>query len=508
MISWSQYQKDIFDAIESTNDSLIIEAVAGSGKTTTIIEAIRHVPSTQSVAFLAFNKSIAMELKSRITQPNAKCQTLHALGLSAWKEFLSWDAANLEVDGKKTIRIVDEMELPFGKWTKEMTKLAGLAKGGGMVPLGAEAHCPGALAVESADRWEDLIERYDIDADFVDLNLVRDVLLRGIAKAKEVVDFDDMLYMPVIMGAKFEKADVVFLDEAQDVNGIQAEIVARMNARVVAVGDPNQSIYGFRGALSDSMSKIAERFKCRTLPLSVSYRCPKAVVKEARRWVEHIQHHEDSLEGKVEYTDQWNIRDFLPGDAILCRNAAPTIAVAFMLIRSKIPAKVIGRDIGQGLVSLVQKMKAKSILDLSERLEKYRLREVARLGAKNESKIAALNDKLETLQVFMAEAAPHDGIGRLILSIEAMFGEGADMRGMVTLSTIHKSKGLEFNRVFILDADLYMPSKYARQAWEKVQESNLAYVAATRAKQELYYISTDGLRTEAVRAQAAQTSNG
>jgi DNA helicase-2/ATP-dependent DNA helicase PcrA len=493
-MQWSEYQSEIFRWIEDSNESLIVEAVAGSGKTTTIVEAIKHVPSEKSVVFLAFNKSIAEELKRRVTQPNAKCMTLHALGLTAWKQFLAWDAQSLRIDGKKVREIIDEMELPYGEWTKEMTKLVGLAKGGGIVPLALEGKYRG-LVEDSDDLWADLMDNYDLDPEQVDLTLVREVLTRSIEKSKEVIDFDDMLYMPVIAGAPFQKTDVVFLDEAQDVNGIQAEIVGRMlgpESRVVAVGDPHQAIYGFRGALSDSMHQIGKRFHCVALPLSVSYRCPKSVVKKAREWVGHILAFEESQEGLVEEAGDWRVGDFQPGDAVLCRNARPVVSLCFLLIRNKVAARVVGRDIGQGLVSLVNKMKARSIADLDERLRLYRDREVARAKG-NQAKIGALDDKLDTIRVFMDEAGPHAGIGTLIQSIEGLFGEQADMRGMVTCSTVHKAKGMEWDRVFVLDADLYMPSRWAKQAWEHQQERNLQYVAATRAKRELRYVSTEGL---------------
>jgi superfamily I DNA/RNA helicase len=500
-MEWSSYQKEIFEWIERSSDSLIIEAVAGSGKTTTIVEAIKHVPSSQSVIFLAFNKSIADELRRRVTQPNARCMTLHSLGLTAWKQHLQWDAGELEIDGGKTRAIVDELKLEYGEWTKEMTKLVGLAKGGGLTPKELVAAGFGTLLLDSQETWDELMDRYDIDFEQVDLDLVREVLAIGIQKAREVIDFDDMLYMPVIAGSQFEKVDVVFLDEAQDVNNIQAEIVSRMlhtQSRVVAVGDPHQAIYGFRGAMQDSMEQLGKRFHCTQLPLSVSYRCPKGVVTRAREWVSHILASESAIDGLVEHCPEWNVKDFLPGDAILCRNARPVVAVAFHLIRNKVAARVVGRDIGQGLVALVNKMKARTIADLDARLSLYRAREVGRLqGQKgSQGKIAALDDKLETVRVFMEEAGPHAGIGTLIASIESLFGESQEMRGMVTCSTVHKSKGLEFERVFVLDAGELMPSRWARQEWELQQEFNLCYVAATRAKRELRYISSEGLRTE------------
>jgi superfamily I DNA/RNA helicase len=101
-----------------------------------------------------------------------------------------------------------------------------------------------------------------------------------------------MLYMPVMYGIAFNHYNYIFVDEAQDTNDIQLEILSRLCAprcRIVAVGDPHQAIYGFRGANADSMTRITERFSCKTFPLSVSYRCPKAVVKEAQRYLQPIE---------------------------------------------------------------------------------------------------------------------------------------------------------------------------------------------------------------------------
>jgi superfamily I DNA/RNA helicase len=157
---------------------------------------------------------------------------------------------------------------------------------------------------------------------------------------------------------------------------------------------------------------------------------------------------------------------------------------------------VLGRDIGQGLISLVKKMKASSITDLISKLQSYRQRELKRAQAKgDEEKIAVLDDKLETLQVFIDEAG-RISVETLIRQIESLFDDDGLGRQRITLATVHKSKGLEWDRVFILDAHKLMPSKWARQPWQRQQEKNLQYVAATRAKSELYYVASDALRRE------------
>jgi DNA helicase-2/ATP-dependent DNA helicase PcrA len=498
-MNWSPFQNAIFEAVEKTNDSLIIEAVAGSGKTSTIVEAIKHVPPTQTVVFLAFNKTIADELKRRITAPNARCMTLHAAGFSAWRKYLGGNSWECKVDSNKTQNIVKET-LDSGdrfRYGGEMSKLIGLAKGAGIVPLSHKETYTGLVEDDDAV-WEDMIDFYELDRDNCSLELAREVLGLSIEYSTTVINYDDMLYQPIISSAIFDKSDVIFLDESQDVNGIQMEIVDRMRkptSRVIAVGDRHQSCYGFRGALSDSMDRIAARFKCRSLPLSISYRCPKAVVKKAQEFVSHIQSHESAEEGLVvEGVPKWPLNNFRSTDSIICRNSKPLIEMAFLLIRNKISCKVLGRDIGQGLIKLIKKMRAVNVVDLISKLKVHRQKELVKARLKgDEDKIAPLDDKIETIHVFIDEVGIEADIPALVASIEALFSD--ETAGRLTLSTIHKAKGLEYDRVFILDPFL-MPSKYARQKWQIQQEINLQYIAVTRAKRETYYVTSDVLRSE------------
>lgn len=647
MINWSYYQKDIFTAVRDSRDSLIIEAVAGSGKTSTIIECTNHVAGSERIAFLAFNKSIASDLGRRITAGNARCMTLHAAGFAAWKQALAWDANDCKVDGKKTWGIVEDMlSWPDRKkFGAGIVKLVALAKGVGIVPVASRASIDGiyhGLVSDSREVWESLMDHHGIDEEDTDIDLARKVLGESIARAREVIDFDDMLYMPVVAGAAFEKYDVVFLDEAQDVNAMQVEMVGRMLAaepdcrrdivgsqgrvilpaeeqerpwcdfiggRLIAVGDPNQAIYGFRGAGTDAMTELGRRFGCRSLPLSVSYRCPRRVVEHARRWVPRIEHREGAewgyvgLEGtdwagqaerlrlgypltlrcsncndpieesyavvrdnqtlvsglclsdaqdirdsqmehspevdcqlvqdgaapcpvcgseerrssgllvcecpapKASGISKWQgIADFKPSDAILCRVMRPLVALAFRLIRVKVACRVIGRDIGAGMTGLVKKLgrtwmgpgaTQEGFREAFQvKLDGYRAREAGRLTKRREpALLASMHDKLDTLQVFVDELGEGDGIEELIGSITAMFAdvENGNGHGAVTLSTIHKAKGMEFDRVFILDAREYMPSPWARAGWESAQERNIQYVAATRARRELRYVESEGL---------------
>lgn len=82
--TWSPFQQAIFEFVRNPlAGNAIVVAVAGSGKTTTIVEAMKSVPSTQSTVFLAFNKSIATELQSR----GVNAKTFHSLTYSAVTRF-------------------------------------------------------------------------------------------------------------------------------------------------------------------------------------------------------------------------------------------------------------------------------------------------------------------------------------------------------------------------------------------------------------------------------------
>jgi DNA helicase-2/ATP-dependent DNA helicase PcrA len=295
MFNPSPQQSAIFDSIRlgSSGPSLIVDAKAGSGKTTTIVEGLKHIPTDgilkPATTFLAFNKSIAETLKSRCPSW-VQCSTFNALGFRALK--------NSGIIPKDNWKIVDSGKCRKLVWnacdrndpdTNQIIKLVSLAKS---VPV----------ASPSYEQLQQQIIHHNLDIENVEraIQVVQAVIKRS-NEDLDTIDFDDQLYLAVIMDARFDKQDWVFVDEAQDTNDIQLEILSRMMkttppshpvfdvlSRLIAVGDPHQAIYGFRGANSDSMQRIAKRFKCETLPLSVSYRCSKAVVTEAQKYLKPV----------------------------------------------------------------------------------------------------------------------------------------------------------------------------------------------------------------------------
>lgn len=509
---WSPLQRDIFSFIKSGHGSAVVIAVAGSGKTTTIVEAAKLLPSysSHSTTFVAFNKSIAEELKTRLPG-HVRAQTLNAMGFGAWRRYLGDKANALKLDANK-VRTITQSTIPasdYNLFSKCMPRLIGIAKAIGLVPDGADImgvkNNLSGLVDDSDDVWVDIMETYSLDTD-ADLDnpkhvallckYARAILTQSIAMADTLIDFDDQLYMPVIVGTRFWQNDVIFVDEAQDLNKIQRTMLRRAlktNGRLIAVGDPNQAIYGFRGADHTSIDMIKQEFGAKELPLTISYRCPKAVVQEARQWVSHIQPSPTAATGSVSHLQKYDAKVFTPTDIIVCRNTKPLIAMAFELLRDGVPCKVRGRDIGAGLVSLIKKFKTPSLGAFLEAFDRHVAKKTADYIAKGKDDLAGrLQDQYDTIAIFADSLDPDAMVVDLIARIESMFTDNGP--SILALSTIHKAKGLEFPRVYILDPDL-MPSKYARTPGAKQQERNLQYVAVTRAQADVIYINTKGYKS-------------
>lgn len=477
-MQWSPFQSAIFDFIENEDGNAIIEAVAGSGKTTTIVEGIKRVPMLQQTIFLAFNKSIAEELKSR----GVNARTFHSLCCGSVMRFKNSNS----ISGDKLQKLMRKhfKDEDVFNYSSFVCRLVGLAKQGGI----------GCLIPDAEATWYDIIDHHDLELEKADASYTRAIEIASelltLSNQSDMIDFDDMLYIPVLEGLSLPKFDFVFVDEAQDTNAIQRAILRKImkrNSRLVAVGDPAQAIYGFRGADSNSLNRIGKEFHCKKFPLSVSYRCAQSVVEHARKWVDHIQPADNAPQGTIsDLRYEWDVDVFAPEDLVVCRTTRPLIGLAFRMLRNRIPVTVMGREIGQGLVNLIKKFKTNDLSELDAKVEMWATRETEKAVAKmDEGKAAAIEDKAQCIQMLISEMQNEGSdVNGLIDVIDMLF---TATRGSTTLATIHKAKGLEADKVFWLNSS-QCPSKWARQSWQKQQERNLCYVATTRAKTELVLI--------------------
>lgn len=486
---WSDAQRAVFNFVERATGSAVVEAVAGAGKTTTLVEAVRRMEGYVFVG--AYNKKMADELKGRLAGlRGVVAGTFHSAGFGALRKATE---GRLEVDDKKVRLIAQRMVLNTKQegWEPAICALVSMAKQAGFYA----ADC---VARPTRQDWEDLVDRYDVmdrlpeDAGPGDLVGLAERALRESNADRAVVDFDDMVYLPLVRNLRMFRNDWVLIDEAQDTNATRRALAARMlkpGGRLIAVGDPHQAIFGFTGADSDSLELIKRQFSATTLHLSVTYRCPRVVVRAANEYVGHIHAAETSAEGEhgaVEYHEMMTMAQ--PGDAVLCRYNRHLVDAAFAFIRAGKPARIEGRAIGEGLAALAGKWKVRTLDALVSKLEVYRDREVEKAVAKgDDAKAERIEDQIATMMV-LVERGREQGITTVTAlqdMIKSMFDDVGASPKLVVLSSVHRSKGLEWGRVFVLGRAELMPSPRAKQPWQKQQELNLCYVAVTRAMRAL-----------------------
>lgn len=482
----SPQQNDFFGWIQNGQGSCVLEAVAGSGKTTTLIEALKIMEG--SIFFGAYNKKIADEIKMRAPQRQGlSIGTMHSAGFSIWKKV----AGNVVVDGYKCRNIYRSLyhEYDHRKLESPVCNLVSYAKQAAI----------GAVVPNEDGAWYNLIEHFNLDCleqDAAVIDMAKTVFRVSVEQDYKIVDFDDMILAPLIHHAKAYQYDWVLIDEAQDTNASRralALLMLKRGGRLVAVGDRHQAIYGFTGADADALDLIGKAVDAIQMPLTVTYRCPKAVVAKANTWVKHIHAHPSAPEGKVEHFQGDLLTSCKAGDVILSRFTKHLMELVYKFIGAGVAAKVEGREIGNNMKVLVNRYKSKNFSVLIDRLDAYRERESAKYRMKEkDSMAAAVEDKVDCIKVIINRLVKVNPkcttpVEAVCAEIDSIFGD--DVKGCIILSTIHKSKGREWTNVYWLQTGA---SKWARMDWEKEQEKNLMYVAATRAKENLYLVPLDG----------------
>lgn len=285
-MNYSTEQLEFFSEIRSGTSSLQLIAAAGSGKTTTCEHSLQHIPSPQSklIAMMAFNKRIADELERRVPS-FVQCGTFHKRALGPLSRSLP---SRPKIDGDK-IKAILKKNLKYSDFElyfKFVSRLVGFAKNAGIGTV---------IAEDTHEAWEQLVahnglqlESAQADPEFA-ISLARTTLAQS-NQNLSIIDFDDMLYLAVLKDIKFDRCSYLYVDEAQDTNPLQVELIARMlsphGGRLIAVGDPYQAIYGFRGADANAMDSMASRFSMKPLTLSTCYRCSKAVIAATQKMLE------------------------------------------------------------------------------------------------------------------------------------------------------------------------------------------------------------------------------
>jgi len=321
--------------------------------------------------------------------------------------------------------------------------------------------------------------------------LVPRILERSRTDWLHEIDFNDQIWLPIVNNLPVPKVDLVLGDEAQDWNHCQQAVIYKMKQRLLMCGDIHQAIYGFAGADVDSIPRMTELLNytergVTEVPLTVTRRCGKAIVEEAQKLVPAFEAHESNHDGSISVMNDEKAKELMEDDdLVLCRTNAPLIATAFALIRAGRKANIQGRDIGLGLQRIIKNSRKKGVNDFLEWLDEHERTERERILIRkipSEEALVALSDKCECLRIFCEGALTLEEVNK---NINNLF---RDKPGTgVLLSSVHRAKGLEADRVFILQPEL-MPHPMAKTTWAIGQEYNLKYVAITRAIKELVWI--------------------
>ena len=505
-------QRAIVQAARESAASLMITAFAGCAKTTTL-ELIANSITPRPALALAFNVKIKKELEKRFPAW-FKVMTMNGLGHGAWQRAIG---KRCEVDEKKLGKCVTEVTREAGfnaspdQWAsiREITSAAMLA---GIVP---RKYPHKGLMLDTDENWLALAE--DCGApDPVLIGLAKECLTHSVGLSfKGVISFDDQIYMAALFGGQFQRFDLVMVDESQDLSPLNHIQVKRSALdRLIVVGDPKQAIYQFRGADSESMAKLrALRTEWIDLPLATTFRCPKSIVERQQSHAFGFTAWSTNPEGTFEKFPlpispdaPWRTPDEMPdGDdvdlntwtfrqldvrshggsiAVLCRNNAPLVSMAFRLIRQNVGCTMLGRDIGRGLQAIAKKLIPDDAMlapECMRTVAAWRDREMALARANEDDRKCERIDDQSACLIAVLETSGAKNAKELRSAIDSLFARD---NARVVLATGHRAKGLEWDLVVHLDP-WRIPSKFAQSPAAKEQESNLRYVIETRTKHTL-----------------------
>jgi DNA helicase-2/ATP-dependent DNA helicase PcrA len=497
-IPWSDEQKAIFEWARNGKGNLVVRARAGSGKSSSIVEAITYAPEDR-ILVAAFNKDIQVDLQRKLKNNNAQAKTLHALGFSFVKR--NWPDAEVDSSGARAKHLV--YRAIYDLWPAEL--IGDLPR-----PLFAdfepEEEGGVKLAAKILTSTRDInpfatTEKQVLDVIY-DLDILPEPYLENkgwtcllLAKItlkamdfalerSKIIDFADMVFLPLRLNWAIPTYSLVCVDEAQDMNIGQLELamrVCRKGGRIAVVGDDRQAIYGFRGADSNSVDRLKKELSATELGLTITFRCPRLVVEYVNTIVPDLRMRPEAPDGIIQSIKADELVKLAkPGDFVLSRLNAPLMKACLALIREGTRARILGRDIGQRLATIAKKLKAYDIRTFYEKLGVWAAKEIARAKkVQRHSRVQLICDQADCLRALLFKINKLD---ELYTRIDQIFGDRSS--SVVQLSTVHKAKGLEADRVFVLRDTLY-PGSWSK---DKQEEQNIEYVAVTRAKNTLVWV--------------------
>lgn len=492
----SIYQEDIFDFVQHGTGNAVISALAGSGKTLTAVSCLKLIPKTQKCLFIAFNKSIVDTLIEKLTNmPNAYARTMHSLGFLMIKRNLGND---IEVN-----------EYKYRTYIKaHISELTSIGEDVVLTQQQINNYIDNIIALTDFARFNvaqsekeinEVANKYEIPIDYDEVSVVKKVLKWGRENTK-TIDYTDMVWLPTELSLKpiGLQYDWIMFDECQDASIAYIKLFMKCfkkGTRFIAVGDKNQSINKFAGSSPEAFEYLCNYPNTKIFELPITYRCPVSVVNLAKEYVKDIQAREEAPIGNILY--DCSIKALKDGDMVLARTKAPLLNLYTKLLKRNVKCYIKGSDIGLNLINLLDTVDEEMLYSnlenkgvfvrLYDRLFDDRNKMMRHYGlTKDDATLTSqIMEKYDTINCLLTLSEKLRTKKQLIDTIRKTFKEE---NSGIMLSTVHKAKGLEANNVYILCRSS-MPSKLAKSDIDRQQEENLIYVAITRPKQTLGFIS-------------------
>jgi DNA helicase II / ATP-dependent DNA helicase PcrA len=490
-------QRAIISLITGTDENLVVEALAGTGKTTTLLRSLERIPQ-KSVLLCAFNKRIADELAAKLpVMPRGhlvQVKTFHAQGLAMIKAHYP----RMSVDGSATedvIKRASSYAISF-KVKRAACRLLRTVK-----ETTITRNPPTSSEVLAMGYEYDLFDRKMNDREIaLAVEVVRDGYTISLDLAnRDVIDFCDMVWAPLACELEAKsRFKAVLVDELQDISAPQFAMLRKLIApggRFIGIGDINQQIYGWRGSMGQAAWSVARLdLKAKFLPLTMTWRCATSIVEAARALVPGLRGRPGAATGTIKDVAWTQLPKAIGKEQelttfVLSRNNANLLECALYLWRSRVPFELnAGKEMLDPLFHLLDfELDLRSRPAFIKSLEAWHTKQITAAEKANAPSAADRADEEKGMLLAAVAHTDPTGIKKLLYDIITPNGSG------VLLSTVHKVKGLEADRVFLLKQTFARHEERDESDAEPIdqEELNIEYVAITRARSELFWVDVN-----------------
>lgn len=538
----NKYQENIIEWVKNGEGNVMVDAKAGSGKTTTLELIAQNYP--KKMLFIAFNKHIADEISRKPELQNylrkkddgglgtLKVYTVNALGdMTVRNELqqrgLYTGKENKFLKDNKLYTILDReirmMCSTRGEYVTDdmvwdmMRDLRTVCD-----KVRAKYITSDRVKAQQIIDEDNLCQFYQIERDdglsypiLPWAQIVETALDESMKQFEEkgTYDFVDQLYIPVTKKLYLPPwlayySEFIGVDEAQDLSALQLRFLKKLipmqpqygkkeGTRFLFVGDVFQAIYAFAGADCHSVENIQRQFKTETMPLNICYRCSKAVIRLAQKWVPTIEASPNAPEGEVHVIDNSEIADLVqPKDMVIARKNKDLAEVFLSIVLKGKPVYIKDKEMVDTTIKSIKGLGCKTVSSLKVKVDELHEKfKQAMQNPETQKQASAINngtmdiyDMIKEILIFFIDKkghSPSTPVDVFIDFIKDLFVTEPDEDAII-VSSIHQVKGLEAKRVFLINYNLMPYTSNAKTADENQQERNLIYIAITRAKEILY----------------------